>query len=106
MAPETALRRPVTQDRVRILPVMGSAGTGQSRGGAMTAARADDSVRTTAAAESLFDGRALPAGVAGVVLEAMPDGTCLAELAVTPQTAGRDGDFFPAFQVSHVAPNW
>lgn len=23
----------------------------------------------------------------------MPDGTCLAELTVTPETAGQDGDF-------------
>lgn len=59
----------------------------------MTVARPYDLVRTTAAAGSLFDGRAVPAGMEGVVLEAMPDGTCLVELAFSPQTASQDGDF-------------
>jgi len=59
----------------------------------MTVVRQYDAVRTTAAAESLFDGRAVPAGMQGVVLEAMPDGTCLVELTFRPQTAGQDGDF-------------
>jgi hypothetical protein len=62
----------------------------------MTAARQYDSVRTTAAAESLFGHRAIPAGVEGMVLEAKPDGTCLVELALTPQTADHDGDFAQA----------
>ncbi len=62
----------------------------------MTAARQFDSVRTTAAAESLFDGRTIPAGMEGVVLEAKPDGTCLVEVAFTPQTADQDGDFVQA----------
>lgn len=52
-----------------------------------------DSVRTTAAAHSVFDGRIIPAGMAGAVLEVLPDGGCLVELAFTAQTAGRDGDF-------------
>lgn len=59
----------------------------------MTAARPYDSVRTTAAAESLYDGRVIPAGMRGAVLEVMPDGTCLVELAFRPQTADQDGDF-------------
>jgi len=29
----------------------------------------------------------------GVVLAAKPDGTCLAEMAFTPQTADQDGDY-------------
>jgi hypothetical protein len=62
----------------------------------MTAARQYDSVRTTAAAESLFDGRTIPAGTKGVVLEAKPDGTCLVEVVFTPQTADQDGDFVQA----------
>lgn len=62
----------------------------------MTAARQYASVRTTVAAESLFDGRTIPAGMEGVVLEARPDGTCLVELAFTPQTADHDGDFVQA----------
>jgi hypothetical protein len=62
----------------------------------MTVARRYDSVRTTAATESLFDGRTIPAGMEGVVLEVWPDGTCLAELAFRPQTADRDGDFAQA----------
>ena len=62
----------------------------------MTAARPYDSVRTTAPAESLFDGRVIPAGMEGTVLEVMPDGTCLAELAFRPQTADQDGDFVQA----------
>lgn len=62
----------------------------------MTAARQYDSVRTTAAAESLFDGRTIPAGTEGVVLEAKQDGTCLVELTITPQTADQDGDFVQA----------
>jgi hypothetical protein len=62
----------------------------------VTTARQYDSVRTTAAAESVFDGRIIPAGMEGVVLEARADGTCLAELALAPQTSGRDGDFVQA----------
>jgi hypothetical protein len=62
----------------------------------MTAARQYDSVRITVAAESLFDGRTIPAGMEGVVLEAKPDGTCLVELAFAPQTADQDGDFVQA----------
>ena len=61
----------------------------------MSTARQYDSVRTTAAAESLFDGRAIPLGAEGVVLEAKPDGTCLAELLLAPRTSDRDGDFVP-----------
>ena len=63
----------------------------------MTAPQPFDSVRTTAAAESIFDGRTIPAGMEGAVLEVMPDGTCLAELAFRPQTADQDGDFAIAF---------
>jgi hypothetical protein len=59
----------------------------------MSAARACDPVRTTAVAQSLFDGRLIPAGMEGVILEIMADGTCLVELVLTPQTANRDGDF-------------
>jgi hypothetical protein len=62
----------------------------------MTAARQNDSVRTTTAAGSLFDGRTIPAGTEGVVLEAEPDGTCLVEPAITPQTADQDGGFVQA----------
>jgi hypothetical protein len=62
----------------------------------MTAARQYDSVRTTADAESIFDGRTIPAGMEGVVLEAMPDGACLVEVAFAPQTADSDGDFAQA----------
>jgi hypothetical protein len=32
----------------------------------------------------------------GAVLEVMPDGTCLVELAFRSQTAGQDGDFVQA----------
>jgi hypothetical protein len=59
----------------------------------MTTARQNESVRTTAAAESIFDGRAIPPGAEGTVLETKPDGTCLVELVLTPQTADADGDF-------------
>lgn len=62
----------------------------------MTAARQHDSVRTTTVAVSLFDGRSVPPGAEGVVLEARADGTCLAELVLTPQTAGAGGDFVQA----------
>jgi hypothetical protein len=62
----------------------------------MTAAKQNDSVRTTATVESLFDGRIIPAGMEGVVLEAKPDGTCLVELAFRPQTSDQDGDFVQA----------
>lgn len=59
----------------------------------MIAGKECDSGRTTVIAESLFDGRVIPAGKEGVVLEAMPDGTCLVELTFTPQTADQEGDF-------------
>lgn len=59
----------------------------------MTAARQYDSVRTTAATESIFDGRIIPPGAQGMILEARPDGTCLVEVTLTPQTDSHDGDF-------------
>jgi len=59
----------------------------------MTAARQYDSVRTTAATESIFDGRTIPAGAEGMVLEARPDGACLVEVTLAPQTESHDGDF-------------
>ena len=59
----------------------------------MSEARQFGSVRTTAAASSLFDDRVIPAGTRGTVLETGPDGTCLVEVAFAPQTAGQDGDF-------------
>jgi hypothetical protein len=40
------------------------------------------------------DGRTIPAGIRGAVLDAKPDGTCLAEFAFAPQTA--DADFVQA----------
>jgi hypothetical protein len=48
------------------------------------------SIRT---AESIFDGRTIPVGMRGTVLEARPDGSCLAEFAFAPQTVESDGDF-------------
>jgi hypothetical protein len=59
----------------------------------MTAAREYGLIRTTAATESSFDSRTIPAGMKGTVLEARPDGSCLAEFAFAPQTADTDGDF-------------
>jgi hypothetical protein len=59
----------------------------------MTAAKQYDSVRTTTDASSIFDGRVIPAGTEGAVLEARPDGSCLIEIAFSPQTADADGDF-------------
>jgi hypothetical protein len=59
----------------------------------MTAVRENELIRTTADAESIFDGRTIPAGMKGTVLEARSDGSCLAEFAFAPQTADSDGDF-------------
>jgi hypothetical protein len=59
----------------------------------MTAAKKYGLICTTAAAESIFDGRTIPVGMKGTVLETRPDGSCLAEFAFAPQTADRDGDF-------------
>jgi hypothetical protein len=59
----------------------------------MTAAREYGLIRTTADTESIFDGGTIPAGMQGTVLEAKPDGSCLAEFAFAPQTADSDGDF-------------
>lgn len=59
----------------------------------MTTAKEYGLIRTTAAAESIFDGRTIPAGMKGTVLEARPDGSCLAEFAFAPQNADGDGDF-------------
>jgi hypothetical protein len=59
----------------------------------LTAAREYGLIRTTADAESIFDGRTIPAGMKGTVLEARSDGSCLAEFAFAPQTADSDGDF-------------
>ena len=62
----------------------------------MTPAKQYDSVRTTADTESIFDGRTIPAGMEGMVLEALPDGACLVEVAFAPQTSDTDGDFAQA----------
>ena len=59
----------------------------------MTVVRENGLIRTTADAESIFDGRTIPAGMKGTVLEARSDGSCLAEFAFAPQTADSDGDF-------------
>ena len=59
----------------------------------MTAAKEYGLIRTTAATESIFDRRTIPAGMKGMILEARPDGSCLAEFAFAPQTADTDGDF-------------
>ena len=59
----------------------------------MTAAKEYGLISTTAATENIFDGRTIPAGMKGTVLEARPDGSCLAEFAFAPQTADTDGDF-------------
>jgi hypothetical protein len=53
----------------------------------MTAAREYDSVRTTTDIVS-DDGRTIPAGVQRAIIDAKPDGTCLAEFAFAPQTVG------------------
>ena len=53
----------------------------------MTAAQEYDSVRSTADTESVYDGRTIPAGMEGAVLDAKPDGSILAEFAFAPQTA-------------------
>jgi hypothetical protein len=74
----------------------------------MTAARQLDSVRLTAPAVNLFDGRIVPEGMVGAVLAVMSDGTCLVELAFRPQTADQDGDFAQAMvaedQYEIIAP--
>ena len=59
----------------------------------MTAAEEYGLIRTTAAAQSILDGRTIPAGMKGTVLESRADGSCLAEFAFAPQTADSDGDF-------------
>jgi hypothetical protein len=75
----------------------------------MAAAREYDTVRITAAAASTVDGRAIPPGMQGTVLDARADGTCLVELAFTPQTADADGDFAQAvlcdgqYEIIHAA---
>ena len=58
----------------------------------MTAAREYDSVRTTTDIVS-DDGRTIPAGMRGAVLETWPDGSILVDFAFAPQTADTDGDF-------------
>jgi hypothetical protein len=59
----------------------------------MTAAREYDSIRSTDDIESVYDGRIIPAGMRGAVLDAKPDGSILAEFAFAPQTADSEGDF-------------
>jgi hypothetical protein len=59
----------------------------------MTAAMQNGLIRTTAEVKSIFDSRTIPAGMKGTVLEARPDGSCLAEFAFTPQTEESNGDF-------------
>jgi hypothetical protein len=58
----------------------------------MTAAREYDSVRITTDIVS-DDGRTIPAGMTGAVLETWPDGGILVDFAFAPQTADTDGDF-------------
>ena len=59
----------------------------------MAAAEEYDSVRSTADTESVYDGRIIPAGMRGAVLDAKPGGSILAEFAFASQTADSDGDF-------------
>jgi hypothetical protein len=59
----------------------------------MTTVRELDPVLITVDAESLTDGRTVLAGAVGTVLAVKPDGTCLVEVALAPQTADSDGDF-------------
>ena len=40
-----------------------------------------------------FDGRTIPAGMEGAVLDAKPDGSILVEFAFALQAADSDGDF-------------
>jgi hypothetical protein len=42
------------------------------------------------------DGRTIPAGIRGAVLDAKAGGTCLAEFAFAPQTVDTTGDFVQA----------
>lgn len=58
----------------------------------MTPPREGDLVRLTAPAGTLFGAAVIPAGADGVVLMAWPDGACLAEFALRPQSAGHDGE--------------
>ena len=51
-----------------------------------------DTVRLTVDAAD-DDKRTIPAGMRGVVLDAKPDGSCLVEVASSPQTDDADGDF-------------
>jgi hypothetical protein len=62
----------------------------------MTAPGKDDVVRATADIAALFDGRTVPAGTMGVVLDVYTDGTCYVEFTLKPQTADEDGDFLQA----------
>jgi hypothetical protein len=55
----------------------------------VSAARQLGSVRTTEAVGSLFDEQVIPAGTRGTVLEARPDGTCLAVVAFALQELAR-----------------
>jgi hypothetical protein len=59
----------------------------------MTAAKQLDLVPRKVAAESIFDGRIIPASVEGTVVEARADGTSMAEVALTPQSGSKDCDF-------------
>jgi hypothetical protein len=90
---------------MHLLPVYHRpAGRAEIRRQRMTAAREYDSVRTVTGVTGVTgvtdvtgdDGRAIPAGLRGAVLDARPDGSCLAEFAFEPQTADTDGDFVRA----------
>jgi hypothetical protein len=59
----------------------------------MSGPREFDSVRSTADTKSIFDDRAIPAGMRGAVLETWPDGSILVDFAFAPQTADTDGNF-------------
>ena len=89
--PQDTAWRPIRHRRSSAHRDLGAASPRQGDR-AVTAAREYDAVRTTIDIVS-DDGRTIPAGMRGAVLDAKPDGTCLAEFAFTPQTADIDGDF-------------
>ena len=66
------------------------------REAAVSEVRQRGSVRTTAAVGSVSGERVIAAGTRGTVLEARPDGTCLAVVAFAAQTADWDGGFAQA----------
>lgn len=62
----------------------------------MTTVKELDSIRTTVDVKDIDEGRTIPASTEGAVVDVYPDGGCLVDITLRPQTEDDPGDFVQA----------